>query len=76
MLLPGTLLQCFPQHSPVVRRHSDATGIANLAMATLRYLPQGTLPPMVMKFDASSLPVCLVTLKGQGLSEAQAARSR
>ncbi len=24
-----------------------------------------------MKFDASSLPVCLVTLKGQGLSEAQ-----
>ena len=50
---------------------SDVTGIANLAMATLRYLPQGTLPPIVMKFDASSLPVCLVTLKGQGLSEAQ-----
>src|ERR1700744_2113524 len=50
---------------------SDATGIANLAMASLRYLPQGTLPPIVMKFDASSLPVCLVTLKGEGLSEAQ-----
>ena len=50
---------------------SDVTGIANLAMATLRYLPQGTLPPIVMKFDASSLPVCLVTLKGEGLSEAQ-----
>ena len=50
---------------------SDVTGIANLAMASLRYLPQGTLPPIVMKFDASSLPVCLVTLKGEGLSEAQ-----
>jgi multidrug efflux pump subunit AcrB len=50
---------------------SDVTSIANLAMASLRYLPKGTLPPIVMKFDASSLPVCLVTLKGEGLSEAQ-----
>ena len=50
---------------------SDVTSIANLAMASLRYLPQGTLPPIVMKFDASSLPVCLVTLNGEGLSEAQ-----
>ncbi len=45
--------------------------IANLAMADLRRLPQGTLPPVVLKFDASSLPVCLVTLKGQGLDETQ-----
>ncbi|MGP8202166.1 MAG: efflux RND transporter permease subunit [Limisphaerales bacterium] len=50
---------------------SDVTSIANLSMATLRYLPTGTLPPVVMKFDASSLPVCLVTLKGKNLSEAQ-----
>jgi len=50
---------------------SDVTSIANLAMASLRYLPQGTLPPIVMKFDASSLPVCLVTLKGEGLTEAR-----
>src|SRR6201987_3374478 len=45
--------------------------IANLAMADLRRLPQGTLPPVVLKFDASSLPVCLVTLKGEGLSQTQ-----
>jgi multidrug efflux pump subunit AcrB len=38
-------------------------------MADLRKLPPGTLPPVVLKFDASSLPVCLVTLKGQGLNE-------
>jgi hydrophobic/amphiphilic exporter-1 (mainly G- bacteria), HAE1 family len=50
---------------------SDVTSIANLSMATLRYLPTGTLPPVVMKFDASSLPVCLVTLKGNNLSEAE-----
>ncbi|MGA2174495.1 MAG: efflux RND transporter permease subunit [Verrucomicrobiota bacterium] len=50
---------------------SDVTSVANLAMASLRYLPPGTLPPIVMSFDASSLPVCLVTLKGEGLTEAQ-----
>jgi multidrug efflux pump subunit AcrB len=54
---------------PGTNPDSDVTSIANLAMASLRYLPQGTLPPIVMKFDASSLPVCLVTLRGQGLSE-------
>src|ERR1700761_682479 len=50
---------------------SDVTSVSNLAMASLRYLPQGTLPPIVMLFDASSLPVCLVTLKGEGMSESQ-----
>ena len=32
-------------------------------------MPPGTLPPVVLKFDASSLPVCLIALKGQGLNE-------
>src|ERR1035437_7242103 len=45
------------------------TSISNLAMAQLRLLPPGTLPPVVLKFDASSLPVCLVTVKGEGLDE-------
>jgi len=40
-------------------------------MAQLRRLPPGTLPPVVLKFDASSLPVCLVTFKGEGLNETQ-----
>src|SRR5246127_2659320 len=47
------------------------SNIANLAMADLRRLPPGTLPPVVLSFDASSLPVCLVTLKGSGLNETQ-----
>src|ERR687887_1060041 len=48
---------------------SAVTTISNLAMAQLRRLPPGTLPPVVLKFDASSLPVCLVTFKGEGLNE-------
>jgi HAE1 family hydrophobic/amphiphilic exporter-1 len=50
---------------------SDLSTVSNLAMADLRRLPPGTLPPVVLKFDASSLPVCLITLKGQGLDETQ-----
>jgi HAE1 family hydrophobic/amphiphilic exporter-1 len=50
---------------------ADLSEISNLALADLRKLPPGTLPPVVLKFDASSLPVCLITLKGQGLNETQ-----
>jgi len=45
------------------------SNIANLAMADLRRLPPGTLPPVVLGMTASTQPVCLVTLKGQGLNE-------
>jgi hydrophobic/amphiphilic exporter-1 (mainly G- bacteria), HAE1 family len=51
--------------------NADVTQISNLAMADLRRLPQGTLPPVVMRMDASSLPVCLLTVEGQGLNETQ-----
>lgn len=50
---------------------ADVTQMSNLAMADLRRLPPGTLPPVVLKFDASSLPVCLVTLKGEGLNQSE-----
>ncbi len=61
---------------PGTSADADATEISNLAMADLGRLPKGTLPPVVMKFDASSLPVCLVTLKGQGLSRSATSRHR
>jgi multidrug efflux pump subunit AcrB len=51
--------------------NADVTQISNLAMADLRRLPQGTLPPVVLKVDASSLPVCLLTVEGNGLNETQ-----
>jgi HAE1 family hydrophobic/amphiphilic exporter-1 len=54
---------------PGTNADSAVSSISNLAMAQLRRLPPGTLPPVVLKFDASSLPVCLITLQGQGLNE-------
>ena len=56
---------------PGTNADADLASISNLALADLRRLPPGTLPPVVLKFDASSLPVCLITLKGQGLNQAE-----
>ncbi len=56
---------------PGTNANAALSNIANLAMADLRRLPPGTLPPVVLGMDASSQPVCLVTLKGQGLNETQ-----
>ncbi|HXE14140.1 MAG TPA: efflux RND transporter permease subunit, partial [Bryobacteraceae bacterium] len=50
---------------------TDVNQISNLALADLRRLPRGTLPPVVLKFDASSQPVCMVAVKGSGLTETQ-----
>src|SRR5918912_1322309 len=68
--LPGvSVIKVYFQ--PGTNADSDVTTISNLAMAQLRRLPPGTLPPVVLKFDASSLPVCLVTFRGEGLNETQ-----
>src|SRR5579862_1717703 len=56
---------------PGTNPDSAVTTIASLAIAEISHLPPGTLPPFVLKIDASSLPVCLVTLKGEDLSETQ-----
>src|SRR5215470_17825314 len=67
--LPGvSLIKIYFQ--PGMDADAAVSTISNLAMADLRRLPPGTLPPVVLKFDASSLPVCLITLKGEGLNEA------
>ena len=66
--LPGvSVIKVYFQ--PGSNADSAVTTISNLAMAQLRRLPPGTLPPVVLKFDASSLPVCLLTFKGEGLTE-------
>ena len=68
--LPGvSLIKIFFQ--PGTDGNAAVSSISNLAMANLRRLPPGTLPPVVLKFDAANLPVCLITLKGQGLNETQ-----
>jgi multidrug efflux pump subunit AcrB len=68
--LPGvSLIKVYFQ--PGIDAEGAVATISNLATAQLRRLPAGTLPPVVLKFDASSLPVCLVTVQGQGLNQTQ-----
>ena len=68
--LPGvSLIKIYFQ--PGTDANAAVSNISNLAMANLRRLPPGTLPPVVLKFDAANLPVCLVTLKGQGFNQTQ-----
>jgi multidrug efflux pump subunit AcrB len=68
--LPGVSLIKIYFH-PGSDANAALSQISNLALANLRKLPPGTLPPVVLKFDASSLPVCLITLKGEGLNQTQ-----
>ncbi len=56
---------------PGTDANAALSNISNLAMADLRRLPAGTLPPVVLGMTASSQPICLVTLKGEGFNETQ-----
>src|ERR1700757_1398182 len=56
---------------PGTSADADVTELSNLALADLKRLPPGTLPPVVLKSDASSMPVCLLAVSGQGLNETQ-----
>jgi multidrug efflux pump subunit AcrB len=60
--------KCIFQPGTDADADADVTTISNLARERLQ---PGTLPTVVLKFDASSLPVCLITLKGEGLNETQ-----
>jgi hydrophobic/amphiphilic exporter-1 (mainly G- bacteria), HAE1 family len=68
-MLGVSMIKVFFQ--PGTDADADVTELSNLALADLKRLPPGTLPPVVLKFDASSLPVCLVTVQGEGLDETQ-----
>ncbi|GGH11455.1 efflux RND transporter permease subunit [Silvibacterium dinghuense] len=50
---------------------ADAASISSLAMSDLRDMPPGTYPPIILKQDASSVPVALVPLTGAGLSQSK-----
>ena len=68
--LPGvSIIKVFFQ--PGVDLSAASASLGNLAMADLRHLPPGTLPPLVLKSGASSLPVTLVTVAGAGFHQAQ-----
>src|ERR1017187_5668251 len=59
-LLGVSIIKVFFQ--PGTSADADVTQLSNLALADLKRLPPGTLPPVLLKFDASSLPDCLVTV--------------
>ncbi|HVB86169.1 MAG TPA: efflux RND transporter permease subunit [Candidatus Dormibacteraeota bacterium] len=68
--LPGvSLIQVYFQ--PGTDPSTDVTEMSNLAMADLRRLPHGTLPPVVVNSGASTLPVCLLAVDGKGLTQTQ-----
>jgi hydrophobic/amphiphilic exporter-1 (mainly G- bacteria), HAE1 family len=56
---------------PGTNIQAAASQMGTLAMADLGIMPPGTLPPLVLQYDASSLPVVLVTVEGKGYNETQ-----
>ncbi len=60
---------------PGTNADADVTQLSNLALADLKRLPPGTLPPVVLKFDASSLPVCSGDGEGRRPERNPASRS-
>ena len=50
---------------------AGASTLVNLALANLRHMPPGTLPPMVLQAGAGAQPVVLVAFSGEGLSETE-----
>ena len=62
--LPGVSLVTVYFHSDV-NMDAAAANLATLAMGDLGLMPPGTLPPLVLKYNASSsIPVILVTVTG------------
>ena len=45
--------------------------VTAISQTQLRQLPQGTTPPLVISYSASSVPILQLALSGQGLSEQQ-----
>jgi CzcA family heavy metal efflux pump len=45
--------------------------VTAISQAVLRQLPPGTLPPLIINYSASSVPIVQLALSGQGLSEEQ-----
>ncbi len=68
--LPGVSLITVA-FQPGVDPAAGASTLVSLALANLRHMPPGTLPPMVLQAGAGALPVVLVAFSGEGLSETE-----
>lgn len=66
--LPGvSIIKVF--FDPSYDINAGLAEIVSLTYSSLRYLPKGIWPPIVMKYGASSLPIADITFSGQGMSE-------
>ena len=56
---------------PKVNIGNAVAQITAVAQTQLRQLPQGTTPPLIIQYSASSVPIIQLGLSGQGLTEQQ-----
>jgi CzcA family heavy metal efflux pump len=56
---------------PSVNIAQAVAQVTAVAQTALRQYPQGTTPPLVVQYSASSVPILQLGLSGQGLSEQQ-----
>lgn len=66
--LPGVSLIKVYFH-PSYNVNDGLSEITSLTYSSLRYLPQGVFPPIIIKFGASSLPIANVTVSSDSLGE-------
>jgi multidrug efflux pump subunit AcrB len=56
---------------PRVQIANAVAQLTAVSQTALRTLPQGTTPPLIIQFNASSVPILQLGLSGQGLTEQQ-----
>ena len=56
---------------PKVNIATAVAQVTAIAQTQVRQLPPGTTPPLVIQYNASSVPIIQLSLSGQGLSEQQ-----
>jgi multidrug efflux pump subunit AcrB len=56
---------------PGVQIGNAVAQVTAISQTLLRQLPAGTTPPLVIQYNASSVPILQLALSGQGLSEQQ-----
>ena len=54
---------------PTVKVELAFAQVTSVVQTILRTLPPGSFPPLILKYDASSVPIVQLALAGQGLSE-------
>jgi multidrug efflux pump subunit AcrB len=54
---------------PTVKVELALAQITSIVQTILRVLPPGAFPPLIIKYDASAVPIVSLALSGEGLSE-------